>query len=225
MTTTVGKPFAWSYSVLKNFETCPKRYWHYNVQKDVTEPQSPQLADGNALHKHFEDRIKEGKPMPLGYGQYESLLARIIGAPGVTYAEQKLAMTSSFTPSAYFGKNVWFRTQIDCTKIDGEKATIFDWKTGKVAQDITQLQLMAATVFCHMPAVQRVKAGLVFVANDHVEPATFVREDLTEIWGDVLPRVKLVEKARQTMEFPPKPSGLCKRYCAVVSCPYHGRGA
>lgn len=219
-----SKPFAWSYSVLRNFETCPKRYWHYNVQKDVVEPQSSMLVEGNNLHKVFEDRLK-GKPLPLGYTMYESLLARIIAADGTTYAEQKLAMTSAFTPVAYFGKDVWFRTQIDCTKHNGIKATILDWKTGKVAQDITQLQLMAATLFCHVPEVQRVTAALVFVNNDHIEPATFTREDLPEIWGEVLPRVKLVEKARQAMEFPPKPSGLCKRYCAVTSCPYHGRGA
>lgn len=224
MSTTVGKPFAWSYSQLRNFETCPKRYYHYNVQKDVVEPQSTMMVEGNALHHHFEMRLK-GTPLPMGYGQYESILARILAADGTTYAEQKLAMTSSFTPVGYFGKGVWFRTIIDCTKHNGDKATVFDWKTGKVSQDITQLQLMAATVFCHLPQVQRVKSALVFVANDHVEPATFTREDLPEIWGEILPRVKLVEKARQSMEFPPKPSGLCKRYCAVVSCPYHGRGA
>jgi hypothetical protein len=188
------------------------------------EPETTQLRDGNALHKHFEDRIKAGTPLPLGYGQHEAMLAKIIAAPGKTYAEQKLALTSSFQPVAYFGRDVWFRTVVDCTKIDGEVARVFDWKDGKPKEDITQLQLMAAAIFAADAKVQRIKAALVFVNHSQVEPAEFRRDDLTEIWGEILPRVKAVQKARATQEYPPKPSGLCKKYCAVVSCPYHGRG-
>jgi len=222
MSTTVGQPFAWSYSVLKNFETCALRYYSYNVAKNVIEPETEQLKEGNRLHKVFENRLK-GEPLPLGFAHHEALLASILNAPGVTYAEQKLAMTSSFTPSGYFGKGVWFRTVIDCTKVRETSATVLDWKTGKVSEDETQLKLMAATLFCHMPAVQRIKAALVFVNYDHAERAEYVREDLTEIWGEILPRVKLVERARQAQHYPPTPSGLCKKYCAVTSCPHHGR--
>lgn len=224
---SVGKPigsFTWSYSVLKNFETCPKRYFHYNLQKDVVEPETDQLRSGNELHSVFEQRIKSNTPLPLGYGHHDGLLAKVIAAPGSTHAEQKLAITSSFTPVGYFGKGVWFRTVIDAAKVNGSVATIFDWKTGRPGEDITQLQLMSATIFHHAPAIQRVRAALVFVNHDKIERAEFVRSDLTEIWGEILPRVKAVEKARQTTEFPPKPSGLCKKYCAVMSCPFHGRG-
>ena len=222
---SADKPFSWSYSQLKNFETCPKRYYHYNVAKDIVEPQSQQLADGNALHKAFELRIKNGTPLPMGMAMHEGLLARIVGAQGQVYAEQKLALTSSFTPSTYFGKAVWFRTQIDATVVNGDRAAVFDWKDGKPKDDTTQLQLMAATLFHHQPNVQKVSSALVFVSHGETVPATYLREDLTEIWGEILPRVKLVEKARATQEYPPKPSGLCKKYCAVVSCPYHGKGA
>lgn len=222
-TSTVVPGFAWSYSQLKNFETCAKRYYHYNVSRDVKEPETEQLRAGNVLHKHFENRILHGTPLPLGYGMHEKLLARILAAPGQIYGEQKLALTSAFQPVAFFGKNVWFRTVLDAAKINGITALVLDWKTGKVSEDVTQLQLMAATLFSHDPNLQRVKAALVFVAHDHIEPAEFVRDNLPEIWGEILPRVKLVERARQTMEFPPKPSGLCKKYCAVVSCPHHGR--
>jgi len=223
-TTVVGKPFAWSYSQLKNWETCPKRYFHYNVAKDVVEPESAQLKEGNALHAAFEARVKSNTELPLGFTHHEALLASIINAPGVVYAEQKLAMTSSFTPTAFFSKTAWLRSVLDCTKVNETTATTLDWKTGKPSHDMTQMQLAAATLFCHQPKVNRVKVALVFVNHDEVESGEFVREDLPEIWGEILPRVKLVEQARAKQEYPPKPSGLCKRYCAVVSCPYHGRG-
>lgn len=221
--TTVVAGFSWSYSVLKNAETCLKRYAHYNVIKDVQEPETDQLREGNLLHKYFENRVKHGTPLPLGYKHHETLLAKLIAAPGETYAEQKLAMTSSFTPTTFFGRGAWFRTVIDFTKINGATALVVDYKTGKVSEDVTQLQLMAATLFCHDPKLQRVKSALLFVNHGHVEPAEFVRDDLTEIWGEILPRVKLVERARAAQHYPPKPSGLCKKYCAVTSCPHHGR--
>jgi hypothetical protein len=216
--------FTWSYSKLKNFETCPKRHLHYDVLRDVKEPETREQGAGHELHKAFELRVRDGKPLPLGMMQHEPILARIIAAPGETYAEQKLALNANFKPVGYFAKTVWFRTVIDLCKVNNGVATVLDYKTGKPTTDMTQSQLLAATVFHYLHEVKRVKTGLLFVNHDHVEKAEFVRGDLTEIWNEILPRVKAVEKAQATEEFPPKPSGLCVRYCAVVSCPYHGRG-
>lgn len=175
------------------------------------------------MHKAFELRIKNGTPLPLGMGQHEWLLAKLAAAPGTIHAEQKLAMSSSFTPTAFFARDAWFRTVVDYTAINGASATVVDYKSGRVTEDETQLKLMAAMLFCHAGQLSKVKSALVFVNQKTIIPAHFVREDLTEIWSEVLPRVKAVEKALATQEFPPKPSGLCKRYCAVSSCPYHGR--
>jgi hypothetical protein len=216
--------FSWSYSKLKNFETCPKRHLHYDVLRDVKEPESAPMAEGHAVHKAFELRVKEGKPLPLGMVQHEKLLEKIIDAPGDTYPEQKLALNNEFKPVGWFATTAWFRTVVDLCKVSGTKATVLDYKTGKPNADLTQLQLLSATIFHYLPAVNRVKAGLLFLNHDHIVPAEFVRDDLPEIWSEILPRVKAVEKAQRDQEFPPKPSGLCVRYCAVVSCPYHGRG-
>lgn len=217
-------PFSWSYTQLKNFETCAKRYLHYNVEKDIKEPETDQLRAGNELHAHFEARIRHGTSLPLGFTQYEAMLARIVSAPGTTHGEQKLAITSSFAPVAFFGKGAWLRIVIDAAKVNDDFATVFDWKTGKPNEDMTQLQIFAAVMFHHLPKLQRVRSALVFVNHEHVEKAEFVRSDVTEIWGEILPRVRRMEKARQEQEFPPRPSGLCKKYCAVTSCPFHGQG-
>lgn len=223
-TTVVAQTPAWSYSALKNYETCPKRYYHYNVAKDVREPESEQLLAGNQLHAHFDARVSKGTPLPLGYGHHETLLAKLANAPGKIHTEQKLALTSEFKPSAYFGKSVWFRTVIDYAAVrDNGTATVLDYKTGKPAEDLTQLQLVSATMFHHDVRLQRVKAALVFVNHDQVESAEFVRADLSEIWSEILPRVKLLTQARQTQEYPPKPGGLCRKWCHVTSCHYHGK--
>ncbi len=216
--------FSWSFSHIKNFSTCPKRYFHYQIAKDVEEPESDALREGNELHKAFELRLLRGAALPAGMGQHETLLSSIERAPGKSYGELKLAITSSFKPCAFFARDVWCRVVIDAAKIADDYAIILDYKTGKPSDDILQLQLMAAVLFHHQPQLQRIRAALVFVNHDHVEKAEFVRSDLTEIWAEILPRVKKLEQARQQQEYPPKPSGLCKKYCAVVSCPYYGKG-
>ena len=224
--TTVVPGFSWSYSQLSNYETCAKRYAHYNVLKDVSEPETDAQREGKELHKVFEDYLLGRRTdLPLGYGPHRAMLDKIKASGGKLYGEQKLAITSSFAPCTYFSKApaAWFRTIIDIARVDGPTAAVLDWKTGKVKEDITQLQLMAAALFAHDPGIQRIKSALVFVNQGHIEPAEFVREDLTEIWSEVLPRVKKMERARAQQEYPPKPGGLCKRYCAVTSCPHHGR--
>jgi hypothetical protein len=207
---------------LNNFETCPKRYWHYSVGKDVVEVEGPQIIEGKELHQVFADRLSKGAALPLGYGQHERILAPIAASPGKVYTERKLAITSAFTPCGWFAKDVWFRTVIDCVVLQGGFASLFDWKNGRPKADATQLQLMSAVMFHHAGELQRIRSALVFVQHNHVEREEFVRGDLPEIWNDILPRVRRLEKARREEEFPAKPGGLCKRYCAVVSCPYHG---
>lgn len=219
------KPFSWSYSQLTGFETCPKRYYHYSILKDVSEPESAELREGNELHRAFDKRLK-GIELPAKFRKYEPLLAAIAAAPGRLFSEQKLAISSAFQPSAWFGDGAWLRTVIDAMKLGDTWARIFDWKTGKPKEDTTQLALMSAAVFAQHSDVRRVRASLVFLNHEGPPVAeTFTREGMVAVWGNVLPRVKELEHARNTNTYEPRPSGLCKRYCAVKSCPFHGRGA
>lgn len=215
------KPFAWSYSAVKNFETCPKRHWHIGVQKDVVEPESDALREGNALHKAFDARIKDGKPLPMNLAIHETMLAKIIAAPGETYSETKIALTKEFHPVAFFDRRAWMRCVVDAAKVHGDKATIFDWKTGKPKEDTMQLAVMAAGVFAMQPQVQRINAALVFVGYGEMIQEGFSREKLSEIWTDLLPRVQALETALATTSFPAKPSGLCARFCPVAQCPFY----
>jgi hypothetical protein len=190
----------------------------------VTEPESDAIKQGHAVHAAFKARVADGTKLPLGMGMHEPMLAKLAAAPGEIHTEQKLGLSSAFAPTAFNGKGIWFRIVLDYANVrpDGT-ATVIDYKTGRVAEDTTQLELSAATLFAHDARIQRVKAALVFVSHEQIEQAEFVREQTTEIWSGILPRVRKVVEARQRQDYPPKPGGLCKRYCAVMSCPFHGK--
>lgn len=227
MSTTVVKDTgAWSYSALKNFETCPRRYDAYDWSKTIPFVETEQIVAGHHLHKHFENRLLWGTSLPIGYGMFEPMLAKVAAAPGTLSGEARLALTAGFAASPYFGPQAWFRTVVDACvmKPDGATATVFDWKTGRHKDEETQLQLMALALFIHHPALERVRAALVFVNYDSVHRMEFARGDTTELWAEILPRVRALMAARAAGAFPPKPSGLCRKYCDVRSCEFHGRG-
>ena len=74
------KPFAWSFSALDSFETCPKRFWHLSIAKDVKEEENEAMRYGSYAHKQFELRLKNSTPLPIDLKHHEKLLARLAGA-------------------------------------------------------------------------------------------------------------------------------------------------
>lgn len=219
-----SKPFAWSYSKLKNYETCPKRHFHYDIAKDVKEPESEELAYGNLLHKEIANRISKGKPMLSVFAEYEPWAVKMLTGPGNILVEQQLAIMRDFSPCPWFDKRTWFRGIGDVIKLSAPVALIIDWKTGKIVEDSSQLMLMAQCVFSHYPEIQAVRSAFVWLKHDAKTEQVFKRVDMPGQWAGLLPRVNQLEQANQTMTYPAKPGYLCKRWCAVNACPHHGEG-
>lgn len=219
------RPRAWSISSLKSFETCPRRYYEMSVAKNFQEKPSDAMAHGNEVHKAFEHRIKDGKPFPVGMRQYEPIAAAFTKQKGEKLVEQKLALSEVFSPTTWFGKNVWVRAVVDFALMHDEKAVIVDWKTGKVKEDFDQLALMSAVMFNQAEELEQISAMFIWLQEDwpkNVTSVTYTREELPGIWDRFIPRVEAYQKAHVESDFPPKPSGLCRQWCPVSTCPYHG---
>lgn len=218
----VKKPFTWSYSKLKNFESCPKRHWHIDVAKDVQEEESEQLQWGNEVHKALAERLSKKKELPVPMRAYEDWCVKIESTPGELLVEQKLAITRDFGPTTFFAKDVWFRGVGDVIKINGPVALIGDWKTGKIVEDSQQLALSAACVFAHYPSVQAVRSEFIWLAEDARTSATMKRADMPAMWRNLWPRIEALEYAHNMTNYPAKPGRLCRSWCPVKVCPHHG---
>lgn len=218
------KPFAWSYSKLKNFETCPKRHWHIDIQKDVREEESESLTWGNYVHKSLAQRISSNKPLTPDIIDLEKWALRLLNTPGHILVEQKLAITTEFSPCGFFDGNAWFRTVGDVIKINGSVGLVADWKTGKILEDSCQLALAAACVFAHYPEVMVVRSKFIWLKQDAETTEDFRREDMPSFWKSVWPRIAALKQAAETNNYPPKPGGLCRRWCPVRQCPHYGEG-
>ncbi|HEY7822614.1 MAG TPA: PD-(D/E)XK nuclease family protein [Acidimicrobiia bacterium] len=225
--TTTGrkpKPFAWSYSKLKNYETCPKRSWHLDHARDIKEEESEQLQYGNTLHKVLADAIAGKAPLPKHFAHLQPWVDKVTagGNAATILVEQQLAITKNIGPTEWFGKDAWYRGIADVIKIVGPVAAVLDWKTGKILEDGVQLALMAQCVFAHHPEIQKIRTEFIWLKEDAVTRADFSRDDMAKVWAGVLPRVQSLENAIASANFPPKPGFLCRKWCPVAHCPHNG---
>lgn len=210
------KPFAWSYSVLDLFENCPKRYYHLKIAKDVKETPSKEMAEGNAVHKALELRVKDNVRLPDRMQKWEPLVHKLCTSPGQVFAEQQLALDSNLKPVTWFDKRAWVRGIVDVGIKKGHRAVAFDYKTGKPKKDIVQMKLFAALMFAHNPALEQIGTGFIWLNHGmKVDKEDFTRDQVSEIWADFMPRVERITNAIETNRFPPKPSGLCNGWCPV----------
>ena len=219
------KAWSWSYSKLKNYRTCPLRHYEIDLAKNYVEPEGPALKEGNAVHKAFEDRIGKGVPFPPQYAHFEEAAQRLLKVPGKIMVEQQLAIKADYTPCTWFDKQTWFRAKADFLAVNGLVALAIDYKTGKIIEDSEQLGLMADCVFSHYPEVQAVRTEFWWLGDDAATKEIFYRKDRAAFWQKIMPEVNTLKQAAETNTYPAKPSGLCKKFCVVTGCQYHGKGS
>ena len=218
-------PPAWSYSSITLFHQCPKKYHHLRVVKDVVEPKTEQLLYGEQLHKAAELYIKDGTPLPEHFLFIKPQLDALNQISGQKLCEHKMGLTDGGKPCGFFDQGVWWRGIADLVIVNGDKAHIVDYKTGRNAKyaDTKQLDFLAMATFAHFPEVERVKGALMFVVSKDFIKKDYTRGDFLGLLRDALFLYTPMESAYQQDVWNPKPNFTCRNYCAVHSCVHNGR--
>ena len=211
---------AWTYSQLDTYETCPKKFYHIRVAKDVKDPPNEHSAWGERVHTALENRVKDGTPLPVGMDQWEGIAAKLMALPGEKLTEHKMAVTKDFLP-AQWGE-AWSRGIIDLLIINGRQAVVADHKTGKRKMS-EQLELYAGYVFAAYPEVEEVTSCFIWLKDRKIDKQIYTRDDVSKIWGGFLPRVAKLESSYNRDSWLARPSGLCKGWCPVLSCEFNGK--
>lgn len=221
----MGKPFAWSWSALDSFETCPRRHNLTKVVKAFPEQENQQMRDGQLFHRALELRIEKGKTLPPHMKKCEPIVQRLesLARDGDICAERKIGLTRDFEECGYFDNGVWLRVVLDCQIDLPDRSLIIDWKTGKSKEGYDQLALSAAVKFAITPTADKVTTSYFWFQENRITSETFVREDAPRIWQDFMPRVIKLERAIVENDFPPKQSGLCREHCPCINCEFNGK--
>lgn len=215
---------AWSHSALTAFETCPKKYYHTRVAKDVIEPQGEAAMWGQRVHKALEDRANGTAALPDYLSHCEPIIQQIISKPGTRLVEEQIALDVNLRPVTWFAKDAWARGVVDIGVVNEKNAVLLDWKTGKRKPDNDQMKIFAAFSFAKFPWVEKITTAFVWLKENKTDKAVFTREEHNaSIWQELMPRIKRFELAYEKTSFPAKPSGLCRNWCSVKACNFCGK--
>jgi hypothetical protein len=219
--------YTWSYSSLDLFKQCPHKYYRIRVKKDIVEPQSDHLLYGNEMHKAAEEFIRDGTPIPAKFAFVEEPLRALQSLDGDKLCEHKMGLTKNLEPCGFFAEDVWWRGIADLLIINGDQASLVDYKTGKSSKyaDTKQLEILSLATFKHFPQVKRVKAGLLFVVAKDFVKASFSAEDQGVSWMSWLEDTARLEKSLELDVWNPRPNFSCSKWCPVKDCVHNGKGA
>lgn len=224
-----GKPFSWSPSAVSDYINCPAQYAARRFYETLPYVETVQMKHGTTEHKHLELRLRDKTPLPEGFTRGEKYCRAFeqATADGLLIAEQELALTTDLASVGWFDKQAWGRCKIDVTTVKGAKVGCYDWKTGNIREDSLQLKINACFLSLQHPDAKEFVAKYIWLKHDTVTPrdGVFSKAQIPELWEEILGWVRQMEQAWRTETFQPRPSGLCKDWCAVTACPHCGKRA
>jgi len=215
--------FSWSFSKLTSSEQCAYRYQQVDLLRNFKDEDRTALDWGDQVHKAFAQAILRDAPLPATMAPWQHWVDEFKVLPGQIFVEAKWAINRNFNKCPWTAPVAWYRGKADVTRVDGPVADGIDWKTGGIKEDETQLLLMAQLVFAQFPEVKRCRQRFIWLKHDTASTRVFSRRDMAQEWLGVLQRVDTLEKMETTKNFPKRPSGLCREWCPVRDCEFHGK--
>jgi hypothetical protein len=222
------QPLPWSHSSLEAVATCPRQYEEIKVLRNFQDQKNEASLWGDYFHKEAERYIRDGGNLPENMLPHMPYLLQFVQRPGTkVFVEQQYGLNVKLQPCEFLGKDVWCRGIVDVLTLSGAGftvANIDDHKTGKNRKkDMQQLIIFALLTFYHHPTVNTAHCAYHWVGlGGAKDTETFYRHQIPELWATLIPKLQRYKKYFDVGVFPAKPSGLCRKHCAVNTCEYWG---
>jgi CRISPR/Cas system-associated exonuclease Cas4 (RecB family) len=219
---------AFSYSSLKTFETCPRKYEAEKVTKKVKFTDNEHTLYGKELHEAAEKFVRDGVELPLKFTFIKPLLDPLKNVPGEKFCEIKVGLKKEdgrLIACDFFDRECYFRGIADLFILNGAVGFLVDYKTSKNTRyaDSRQLALMAACLFAKFPDLKKIKAALIFVVPGELIKSSYTIERKFDIFGELHETITRMKVAHYSGIFNPSPNGLCGKWCGVTSCEHNGK--
>lgn len=219
---------AWSFSRLKDFESCPYKLWLKAGEKRSQDHMDTKAADrGTMIHTSCENFVKdEGdftKEMKH-FAQYFKDLKEMY-KEGIVLLEEDWGFDLNWIQTGWFDKNVWCRMKLDNfihkTEVSGVAT---DYKSGKKfgneVSHAQQGQLYAVGSFMRYPLLEVVDVEIIYLDQNQKTARTYTREKAMKFlpsWN------KRALKMTEAEDFPPKPTKVTCMWCPFG--PQNGDGS
>lgn len=211
----------WTVSKYKKYVTCPRQFGEVTVKRNFSETfPADQQRWGDEVHRAMQYAVMHGMPLPSSMKQYQPVIDQVKRAPGTKVAELRLAIDRSRGPCDYNAAGWWHRGMLDLVILRHRTAVILDWKTGKRKDDREQLMTNALLVFAHHEAIDTIVSSYIWLASGESSKVTFTRDQIPAYWNELNPTLEAIEWSMKNDVYPERPSGLCRGWCPVTTCPH-----
>lgn len=217
------KIIKWSYSGLKDFEGCAKRYHEVKVLKNYPFVENDFTRYGTEVHASIEAYGKGEAEFDPKYAQFKPIVDALLAKPGRKLYEHEMGATQDLQPCAFKADNVWCRGIADLLIIDDDNLTarVVDWKTGgNKYPDLDQMTLMSLLVFLHFPHIRSVSSALFFLVKGTMNKQRITRDQANGLWQRYRERVAKLVAAHSYNVWTPNRTPLCG-WCPVTTCPHN----
>ena len=217
--------FCWSYSSLSLFTQCARKFHRLRILKDIVEPESRHLIYGKEVHKAAEEYGRDNKEIPEEYKFIQPHVDILLDTNGDKFFEYKMALTADLEPCDFYDKETWWRGIADFISVDGGKALLVDYKTGKSAKyaDTKQLEILSLAIFRHFPEVECVKGGLLFLVSEEFKKANFYKKEEENYWLSWDTELDRLNMSFEADTWNPTSNFTCRQFCPGLDCEYNGR--
>lgn len=210
---------AWSHTRLSDFEQCPKMFHHKNILKDVPKPSGEHLIRGRDVHKHLENAVKGTDALPPHLHHCQQLIDGLVANSDEVHAEVQYTLTEGLAETTWFSKTAWVRMAWDVIALKDRVAHVWDWKTGKVKDNHSQLALFAAGVMRKYTWIDEVKTTYIWVDHKKSTSKSFPNTPavFNGLWQDFSERSECIQLANEAGNWP----AIKNKYCHWCPCGPH----
>ncbi len=215
----------WSYSSITMYDLCPRKYQEIRVLKKHPKQASEAMTYGTECHEAAENYIEQGWALPPKFEFIKPYLDPLKKIPGKKHCELRMGLKKDLTPCWFMDPEVWWQGVADLVVLNGDKAHLIDYKTGKSSRyaDYDQLEILSLALFKHYPQIKTIKAALLFlVAQDFKEVIYSHEYAKNDAWVKWFKKIQRLETSIETGVWNPIPNFTCRNYCPCTSCPHHG---
>lgn len=202
---------------LQTFLTCPRQYEAKYITKEVKFESNDHATFGDLVHKSIEAYLKGQEPLPSILEPMREFLDKMGNV--LIGAETKLAVDKQGNAVDFFDKSAYQRCIVDAIIGDPDSYIIcIDWKTGKKRDAQVQHDFIKKCTKAKYPNAIIVTFFIYLFAGES-DRQQYNGETLTSL--DY--KMNQLSSAYASNSFQPRPSGLCGKWCDVLSCPHNGR--
>lgn len=205
-------------SSLGTMLTCPKQFEAKYITKEVKFQQTEATIWGNRVHTALETALKHNVTPVEEFANLAPYVETFRNMGGTLQAETKLAIDRNEQPIGWWDR--YMGGIADVLVVKGRRALVGDLKTGKFRPEDTQLHILTRCVLAAYPEVDVVN-GVLF--HPHLNKNHIVKVERGEPFHELNRDIEHYETIQELGDFKPRPSGLCKKWCDVMSCPHNGR--